>query len=59
MDEVLIQSFIKGGQMPLGHKLSVPQRNELYRKLIQEYFAVDDANPGILKSWLLDSGQSG
>jgi len=26
---------------------------EVYDKLIQEYFAVAAANPGILKSWLL------
>jgi hypothetical protein len=25
----------------------------LYEKLIQEYFAADNAHPGILKSWLL------
>jgi hypothetical protein len=59
MDSVLIQSFVKGGQMPLGHKLTIAERNLLYRKLIQEYFALDDANPGILKAWLLGSGQSG
>jgi len=58
MDSVLIKSFVKGGQMPLGHKLKISERNELYRKLIQEYFAIDDANPGILKSWLLASAQS-
>jgi hypothetical protein len=58
MDSVLIKSFVKGGQMPLGHQLTISQRNELYRKLIQEYFAIDDANPGILKSWLLGSGKS-
>jgi hypothetical protein len=53
MDEVLIGSYIKGGQMPFGSKLSVAERNELYERLIQEYFATDDSNPGILKSWLL------
>ena len=53
MDSVLIGSFVKGGQMPLGHQLKTSERNELYKKLIQEYFAIDDDNPGILKSWLL------
>ena len=59
MDSTIIKSFVKGGQMPMGHKLKIPERNELYRKLVQEYFAIDDANPGILKSWLLASGQPG
>jgi hypothetical protein len=53
MDQTLISSFIKGGQMPLGHALQVSERGELYQRLIQEYFAIDDAHPGILKSWLL------
>jgi hypothetical protein len=53
MDSILIQSYIKGGRMPLGHQLKAFERNELYGKLIREYFAIDDANPGILKSWLL------
>lgn len=53
MDRVLISSYVKGGQMPLGYKLKVSEREELYRKLIQDYFATDDAHPGILKSWLL------
>ena len=53
MDRVLISSFVKGGQMPLGSKLQNAERAELYRKLIQEYFAIDDAKPGILKAWLL------
>jgi hypothetical protein len=59
MDSVLIKSFVTGGQMPLGHKLTISQRSDLYRKLVQEYFAIDDANPGILKSWLLGNGQAG
>jgi hypothetical protein len=58
MDSTIIKSFVKGGQMPLGHKLKISERNELYRKLVQEYFAIDDANPGILKSWLLAGEQS-
>jgi hypothetical protein len=56
MDSVLIKSFVTGGRMPLGHKLTVPQRNDLYRKLVQEYFAIDDDNPGILKAWLAGGG---
>ncbi len=54
MDRVVISSYIKGGQMPLGYKLQTAERNELYEKLIREYFATDAAAPGILKSWLLD-----
>jgi hypothetical protein len=55
MDEVVIRSYVKGGQMPLGHALQVSERGELYEKLIGEYFATDHARPGILKSWLLRS----
>ncbi|HJZ68837.1 MAG TPA: hypothetical protein VKF81_11990, partial [Blastocatellia bacterium] len=54
MDGVLISSYIKGGQMPFGANLSDSERDELHEKLVQEYFAIDDAAPGILKSWLLD-----
>jgi hypothetical protein len=53
MDRVLISSYIKGGQMPLGYKLKATERGELYRKLVQGYFATDHARPGVLKSWLL------
>jgi len=53
MDSVVISSYIKGGQMPLGSKLKVSERGELYEKLIKEYFAIDETDPGILKSWLL------
>jgi hypothetical protein len=53
MDQTLISSFVKGGQMPFGAKLQNAQRAQLYRRLIQEYFSTDEANPGILKSWLL------
>lgn len=53
MDQTLISSYIKGGHMPLGIDLKESEREELYEKLIEEYFATDDANPGILKSWLL------
>jgi hypothetical protein len=53
MDETLISSFVEGGKMPLGHHMKTLERSELYRKLIQEYFAIDANNPGILKAWLL------
>jgi hypothetical protein len=53
MDRVLISSFVKGGQMPRGYQLTPAERGRLYQKLIQDYFAIDEANPGILKSWLL------
>jgi len=53
MDETIISSYIKGGEMPLGDTLHTSDRDKLYTKLIEEYFATDDANPGILKSWLL------
>jgi len=53
MDRILISSYVKGGQMPFGSSLTTAQRKELYDKLIQEYFSVDETNPGIMKSWLL------
>jgi hypothetical protein len=58
MDRVLISSFVKGGQMPLGFDLTPLERNRLYTKLIQDYFAVDEKNPGTLKSWLLGQRRS-
>jgi hypothetical protein len=57
MEQVLISSFIKGGQMPFGQKLQPAERAEVYDKLIQEYFAVGATNPGILKSWILGKAQ--
>jgi hypothetical protein len=53
MDKILISSYVNGGQMPMGHQLKISDRHDLYAKLIQEYFATDKNNPGILKSWLL------
>jgi hypothetical protein len=53
MDRIVISSYIKGRQMPLGYYLRDGDRSMLYKKLIEDYFAVDDANPGTLKSWLL------
>ena len=53
MDHVLIGSYLKAGKMPAGHRLQVLQRRELFAKLIEEYFAIDAAQPGILKAWLI------
>ncbi|MBV9211632.1 MAG: hypothetical protein JOZ52_13420 [Acidobacteria bacterium] len=53
MDRVLISSYVKGGQMPLGSDLKEGERADLYEGLIREYFATESAHPGILKSWLL------
>ncbi|HEY3166286.1 MAG TPA: hypothetical protein VGK57_03595 [Candidatus Binatia bacterium] len=53
MSRRVVKSFVKGGHMPPDHDLSERDRDELYKKLIDEYFATDNANPGILKSWLL------
>jgi hypothetical protein len=53
MDGTLINSFVRGGKMPLNANLSSVQRNQLYRQLVGEYFAIDKTQPGILQSWLL------
>ncbi len=53
MNKTLINSFVEGGQMPRGYTLEDKERTALYEKLIEEYFATDNAHPGILKSWLL------
>lgn len=58
MDRVLISSFVKGGRMPYGFELTPFERNRLYTRLIDEYFAIDEKNPGTLKSWLLGRGRS-
>jgi len=58
MDRVLISSFVKDGQMPLGFQLTPAERSRLYRQLIQDYFGIDEAKPGILKSWLLGANRS-
>ena len=55
MNSVIVSSYIKGGQMPFGWKLQESDREELNNKLVDEYFSIDDANPGILKAWLLGS----
>ncbi|HEV7891272.1 MAG TPA: hypothetical protein VGP08_11560 [Pyrinomonadaceae bacterium] len=53
MDKTIVSSFVKGGRMPLGATLTAPERAELYRGLVREYFSTDDTRPGTLKSWLL------
>jgi hypothetical protein len=53
MDRVVIDSYVNGGQMPFGFKLTLAERRELYKRLVREYFATDPAAPGTLKSWLL------
>ena len=53
MNETLISSYVKGGQMPRGYDLRAEERGELYDRLIREYFETDDARPGVLKAWLL------
>ena len=57
MDSVLIGSFVQGGRMPFGTTLRGAERVELYQQLIDDYFAIDDKHPGILKSWLLGRSQ--
>jgi hypothetical protein len=56
-DRVLISSYVKSGQMPFGNNLQPTESKRLYKELIQEYFAVDEAKPGILKSWLMRRGR--
>jgi hypothetical protein len=53
MDRTIISSYVRGGQMPLGYDLPAGARNALYARLVEEYFATDDARPGVLKAWLL------
>ena len=53
MDSTIISSYINGGQMPYEFKLTAVERARLYRRLVQDYFNIDEAKPGILKAWLL------
>lgn len=53
MDKTIVSSFVKGGRMPLGATLNAPERAELYRSLVSEYFSTADTRPGTLKSFLL------
>ncbi|HEX3279810.1 MAG TPA: hypothetical protein VHR36_01150 [Pyrinomonadaceae bacterium] len=52
-DPLIVSSYVEGGQMPYGMTLKQVERRRLYENLIEEYFATNDARPGILKSWLL------
>jgi hypothetical protein len=58
MDPLILSSFVEGGQMPFGMTLKNAERRRLYENLIEEYFATDNARPGILKSWLLGQRRS-
>lgn len=59
MDRTLISSFVKGGQMPYGFRLTAIERRRLYLRLIADYFSIDEAKPGILKAWLMgEPGQT-
>ena len=57
MDKILIKSYVTGGRMPFGQSLSDRDRQQIYSSLIEEYFATDQHNPGVLKSWLLGVAQ--
>jgi hypothetical protein len=57
MDKILIKSYVTGGQMPFGQSLRDSDRQQIYSSLIEEYFATDKHNPGVLKSWLLGLAQ--
>ena len=58
MDRTIIRSYVTGGQMPFGFELTTLERTRLYRRLVQDYFAIDNAKPGILKSWLMGKTRS-
>jgi hypothetical protein len=53
MDSTLIKSFVTGGKMPLNAKLAVPERRLLYNQLVNDYFAINATQPGVLQAWLL------
>jgi hypothetical protein len=57
MESTIIRSFVKGGQMPLNASLPNSQRAQLYKQLVDDYFAIDEVRPGILKAWLLGRGR--
>jgi len=58
MDKVIISSYVRGGQMPFGHQLKEVDRQDLYAKLIEEYFSTNRNRPGVLMSWLLGKPES-
>ncbi|HEV7700621.1 MAG TPA: hypothetical protein VGO43_10375 [Pyrinomonadaceae bacterium] len=53
MDRIIIDSFVKGGEMPRGGEIASAHRTQLYDKLVREYFDTSDHTPGVMKSWLL------
>jgi hypothetical protein len=53
MNATIISSFVEEGKMPLGATLGRSERSRLYQRLVTDYFAIDEAHPGILKAWLL------
>jgi hypothetical protein len=53
MDSTIIKSFVTGGKMPFNANLSRVARAQLYKQLVNEYFALDVTRPGILQAWLL------
>jgi hypothetical protein len=53
MDSTLIKSFVTGGKMPLNATLTIPERRLLYKQLVNDYFALNATQPGILQAWLL------
>jgi hypothetical protein len=53
MDSTLIESFVTGGKMPLNATLTIPERRLLYKQLVNDYFALNATQPGILQAWLL------
>jgi hypothetical protein len=58
MESTIISSFILGGKMPQGATLGRAARMLLYQRLVNDYFAVDNKRPGILKSWLLGKNRA-
>jgi mono/diheme cytochrome c family protein len=53
MDSTLIRSFVTGGKMPLNATLTIAERRLLYDQLVNDYFAINTTQPGILQAWLL------
>jgi len=58
MDHTIISSYINGGQMPYEFQLTSVERARLYSRLVQDYFSIDEAKPGILKAWLLGKNRA-
>src|ERR1043166_1967279 len=58
MDSTLIKSFVTGGKMPLNAKLTIAERRVLYNQLVNDYFAINATQPGILRAWLLGRSRS-